>query len=125
MMESFYIMDLELPRPFVHFCEQYSVVTLAQAMELVHRMRFSSGQLPEGITSEILDDVQTLISGQLSPESLMLLQQPLPDFPLNGLRVEDRDQITLDGERFLEDILDKDGGGRDGAEVNDDEHKED
>jgi len=80
--------DLDLPDSFLKLCENYSIVTLIQASELINRLLNISANIPSDITVDTLLMVQNKINENLDKENQELLQQPITKYNLDGYKIE-------------------------------------
>ncbi|SMD14954.1 hypothetical protein SAMN02746065_1612 [Desulfocicer vacuolatum DSM 3385] len=106
-METIYLSDLELPAYFVQLCQEYSVMTLLQALELIQRLLEKPELLPEDVTLEMINSLLTELNSHLSQEALDLLQEPVPSYPLDGLILEQPPEQEMNGEQSLKEFLER------------------
>lgn len=121
MTETTFLLEhIRLPDQFLTLCQQYSIVTLLQALELIQRLLEAPSRLPEGITLELLNSVRAQITAALPPELLEQLRQPPTVFPLDGLILDPPPESDCSGELSLEELLKESGKTDNGAPT--DEH---
>ena len=107
METTIYLSDLELPTYFAQLCQNYSIVTLFQALELIQRLLEKPDLLPDGITLEMITSLWTELSSHLSQEALDLLQESVPNYPLDGLIVDPAPEHELNGVQSLKEFLNR------------------
>ena len=110
-MNNKQISEFDLPESFQKLCENYSIVTLGQANELINSLIKLSVNIPSEITIGTLLRAQQVINENLDKETQEQLKQPPIKYNLDGYKLDKPvrkiDKEPLAGLLKLDDIIDK------------------
>jgi len=119
------ITDLGLPIEFIRLCDDYSIVTLIQASELITRLLEMSANIPNNLTINMLLTIQQTINENLDAKTREQLNLPFHEYRLDGYPVNnpvtsDKKDISS-GKMDLDELFEKSERATDDLEKDNDD----